>query len=91
MERFFEVAPGMAICNALAGDRHYDGLQAPDGADISTRAKHQRYMKERGVTMASDYTKEWATAADDRKKILAGDDKSRALDVAQAVERLSST
>jgi len=26
---------------ALWGDRHYDGLQATDGSDISTRSKHR--------------------------------------------------
>lgn len=88
MERFFEVAPGMAIGNALAGERHYDGLQAQDGTDISTRAKHRAYMKAHNLTTVDDYSQTWKKAAEQRQATLAGDDRSRALDVAAAVAKL---
>jgi len=51
-----------AVNNALAGDRHYDGLRAVDGADISTRSKHREYMKRHGLTTADDFTQSWAKA-----------------------------
>ena len=46
----------------LWGDRHYDGLRATDGADISTRTKHRAYMKANGLTTADDFTGEWDKA-----------------------------
>ena len=78
MERKLSVVPGMsAIANALAGDRHYDGLQATDGTDISTRTKHRQYMKENGLTMMDDFKQTWADAAKEREKIRRGEDASR--------------
>lgn len=60
------------LANALAGDRHYDGMRAPDGTDISTRTKHRQYMKDRGLTTADDFKGEWARAAKEREKIRTG-------------------
>ena len=48
--------------NVLAGDRHYDGMQATDGTDISTRTKHREYMKRHGLTTVDDYRETWAKA-----------------------------
>lgn len=43
----------------LAG-RFYEGARSPiDGADIGTRARHRRYMKEQGLAMYSDYGPDW--------------------------------
>lgn len=68
MERKLTVNPAMSgIANALAGDRHYDGLQATDGTPIDTRTKHRKYMKEKGYALASDFKETWATAARDRE------------------------
>lgn len=53
---------------ALWGDRHYDGLQATDGADISTRSKHREYMKANNVTMAEDFNQTWAKAKEQRER-----------------------
>jgi hypothetical protein len=47
---------------ALWGDRHYDGLKATDGTDISTRSKHRDYMRANNVTMADDFKDTWAKA-----------------------------
>jgi hypothetical protein len=47
---------------ALWGDRHYDGLKATDGTDISTRSKHRDYMRANNVTMADDFKDTWAEA-----------------------------
>lgn len=68
MERKLTVNPAMSgIANALAGDRHYDGLQATDGTPIDTRTKHRQYMKEKGYALASDFKETWAAAARDRE------------------------
>ena len=62
MARYFPPTGLNAIDNALAGDRHYDGLRAQDGTDISTRSKHREYMKKHGLTTADDYKDAWAKA-----------------------------
>lgn len=60
MERKLAVVPAMSgLANALAGDRHYDGLQAHDGTDISSRTKHREFMKRNNLTMTSDFTNSW--------------------------------
>lgn len=88
MDRCIDVVPGLAIGNALAGDRHYDGLRATDGADISTRAKHRAYMKARGLTTIDDYAQTWKRDAEQRAERLAGTDPSRAGDIADAIRKL---
>jgi len=50
-------------------DAHYAGLRAPDGTDISSRAKHRTYMKDHDVTLASDFTNTWAAAAQQREAL----------------------
>jgi len=51
---------------SLWGDRHYDGLQATDGADISTRKRHREYMRRTGYTTADDFTNTWVEAEKQR-------------------------
>jgi predicted nucleic acid-binding Zn ribbon protein len=88
MDRFFEVVPALAIHNPGAGDRHYDGLRATDGTDISSRSKHREYMRANNLTTADDFSQTWAKQAEQRAAALAGNDASRAQDVRAAVERL---
>lgn len=91
MERFIEVAPGFSgINNALAGDRHYDGLRATDGTDISTRTKHREYMKRKGLTTADDFTETWKRAAKERRELLAGRDPTRKADLVEAVHKVET-
>jgi hypothetical protein len=89
-ERFFETVPGLAIHNAMAGDRHYDGLRATDGTDISSRSKHRAYMKANNLTTADDFTQTWRDAAKAREAAFSGEDKSRAHDVAAAIAQLAN-
>ena len=70
--RYFPPTGGNAIDNILAGDRHYDGLRAPDGADISTRSKHQAYMKANNLTIADDYKETWAKARAEKDAYMTG-------------------
>lgn len=68
MERRLSVVPAMSgIANAMAGDRHYAGLRAPDGTDISSRTKHREYMKSKGLTTADDFTGVWKKAEGERE------------------------
>jgi hypothetical protein len=80
MERKLAVNPAFSgLANALAGDRHYDGLRATDGADISSRTKHRAYMRERGLTVAGDYKETWAKAQKERDALRAGTFKDKEL------------
>lgn len=88
MGRYISVAPGAAISNTLAGDRHYDGMRAPDGTDISTRSKHRQYMKDRNLTTIDDFSSTWKKDATERANRLAGHDPSRKHDLAAAIEKL---
>jgi hypothetical protein len=73
MARSLSVVPEMSgLANALAGDRHYDGLRAQDGTDISTRTKHRDYMKSRGLAMADDFKGTWAAAEKERQALRDG-------------------
>ena len=65
--RYFPPTGHDAIENTLAGDRHYDGLRAQDGTDISSRSKHREYMKRHGLTTADDYKDSWAKAERQRE------------------------
>lgn len=70
MERRLSVVAWMSgIANALAGDRHYDGLQATDGTPINSRTKHREYMKANGLTMADDFKQTWKDAAKEREAV----------------------
>lgn len=87
MERFFEVVPAMAISNALASERHYDGLRAQDGTPIDTRAKHREYMRRNNLTTVDDFSSTWRKDAEAREARMAGIDPDRARDVADAVAK----
>lgn len=90
MERWFAYAPDRAVHNALAGDRHYDGLRAPDGTDISTRTKHREYMKRHGLATADDFTDTWKKAEAQRNRYRSGEPGSGAVtrdDIARTIAR----
>lgn len=91
MQRFFETVPALALHNAMAGERHYDGLRATDGTDISTRSKHREYMRANNLTTADDYTQTWARAEAQRKEVFSGQDKTRTADIVAAIDKLGST
>jgi putative FmdB family regulatory protein len=88
MERKLSVNPAFSgMANALAGDRHYDGLRATDGTPIDTRTKHREYMKSKGLAMASDFTGTWKQAAKERENIRVGADPERKRAIREDVER----
>jgi len=59
MERKLSVVPSSGLANALAGDRHYEGLRGPNGEDISSRTKHREFMKATGLTTHDDFAGEF--------------------------------
>jgi hypothetical protein len=81
--------PGRVSDAALWGDRYYDGLQATDGADISTRTKHLEYMKRNGLTTVDDYgAAHWDRYERARQDVREGKDPQRKLDIARAIATL---
>jgi hypothetical protein len=76
----------------IVGDRHYDGLRASDGADISTRTKHREYMKQRGLTTVDDFTQTWAKAAEKRAEYFTGKGGGAVTkdDIGRAIHQLES-
>jgi hypothetical protein len=67
-----------ALSNALAGDRHYDTIMAPDGVTrLDSRSKHREYMRRHGLTIADDYKGEWANARKERENRLKGPGDSK--------------
>lgn len=87
MVRHITVAPGLAK-HTHTSDAIYDGLRATDGTDISTRAKHRAYMKARNLTTVDDFKDTWAQQAREREQRLAGVDRARAQDIANAIHQL---
>ena len=88
MERKLSVVPANAVGYALAGERHYEGMQATDGTDISSRSKHRQYMKANNLTTIDDFSKTWSKAAEERQAFRSGQhqDKGLRADLAQAIQ-----
>ena len=87
MERFY-TATNCPLLTALVNDRHYEGMKAPDGTDISSRAKHREYMRANNLTTIDDFTETWKREALAREARMAGEDASRTTDIVEAVHRL---
>jgi len=85
MTRFFTPADPSRALDLLTSDAIYDGLRAQDGTDISTRAKHRAYMREKNLTTLDDFTETLARAAKDR---LENRDPTRKEDIARAIHQL---
>lgn len=81
-------APSRSKGHNIMGDGHYDGLRAPDGTDISTRSKHQAYMKRTGLTTADDFKSDWSRANESREKYMQQGGTISRSDVARAMEKL---
>lgn len=77
---------------ALWNDRHYDGLKATDGTDISSRSKHREYMKKNGLTTADDFKETWSRAAQQRAEYYQGKSGGAITkhDIARTIHELES-
>jgi len=51
----------------------YEGTRATDGTAIDTRWKYNEYMRQNGVTHASDFTHTWEKAQSRRERIARGE------------------
>mgnify|MGYP000530295656 CR=1 FL=1 len=80
--------PSQALHNPLAGDRHYDGMRATDGTDISTRTKHREYMRQHGLTTADDFKDTWAKQQRAREQYRERGGTVTREDIARAIHRL---
>lgn len=74
----------------LWGDRHYDGLRAPDGSDISTRSKHREYMKANNVTIADDFKDTWAKAREQRERAYTQGGSFKRSDIERAIHQIQN-
>lgn len=72
----------------LWGDRHYDGMRASDGEDISSRKKHREYMKRHGVTTSDDFKDTWARARQQRDEYYTRGGTVRRQDIVASIEKL---
>lgn len=72
-------------------DRYMEGVKAPDGTDIGSRAKRRAYMQANGLADADDYKGVWAKAAKEREAFFSGqhDTQARREAVAQAIQAAS--
>lgn len=75
---------------ALWGDRHYEGMKAPDGTDISTRSKHREYMRRTGLTTFDDFQSTFQKQQEARDAYHSGQRGSiNRSDIHRAIEQLT--
>lgn len=56
----------VALSTGDLGKFEYDNCRTTDGVDISSRSKLNRYLKETGLALASDFKGVWAKAREQR-------------------------
>ena len=83
-------APVRLDTGALWGDRHYDGMRATDGTDISTRTKHREYMRVNGLTTSDDFKDSWAKAQEQRDQYRQSGGTFSKRDVERAIHQLQN-
>lgn len=83
------VAPSRAD-SALWGDRHYEGMVADDGTDISSRTKHREYMKAKGLTTVDDFKESWAKAKEARERYYTEGGSFKRADIERAIHILQN-
>jgi hypothetical protein len=75
---------------ALWGDRHYDGLQASDGTDISTRSKQRDYMRNNNLTTADDFKTTWENSREKRDRLFTEGGTFNKRDIERAITQLQN-
>jgi hypothetical protein len=80
---------GPSLDSALWGDRGYQGLQSPDGTDISSRSKHRAYLKASGLATTDDFRGSWDKAQERRDHYRQNGGSVSSNDVRRAIERLT--
>lgn len=74
----------------FVSEAHYEGLRASDGTDISTRAKHRAYMRERNLTTMDDFKEQWRRDAQARADAREANDATRKQDIAEAMRKVEN-
>ena len=82
--------PSRIDSGALWGDRHYEGLRATDGTDISSRTKHRQYMKNNNLTTMDDFTNSWAKAKEQRERLYTQGGSFSRSDIERAIHQVQS-
>lgn len=70
------VPPAEARNAPIMVDRFYEGASFNDGTrtvDLGSRRKHREFMREKGWTVASDYTQTWKKAEERRERVKSGE------------------
>lgn len=75
---------------ALWNDRHYDGVKATDGTDISTRKKHREYMRANNLTTVDDFKDSWAKTQKAREEFYTRGGSIKRLDIERAMSQISN-
>lgn len=75
---------------ALWNDRHYDGVKATDGTDISTRAKHRDYMKRNNLTTVDDFKNTWSSAQKQRENFYTQGGSFKRQDIERAIHQVNN-
>jgi hypothetical protein len=70
----------------LWNDRAYQDMGDPR---FASRKQHQEYMKQQGLTTASDYHQQWRKQEEQRNKVNSGYDPSRKEHVSKAIHKLT--
>jgi hypothetical protein len=69
----------------LWNDRQYQDM---GDQRFTSREQHREYMKQTGLTVASDYKNEWRDKEVQRNKVLSGYDPSRKEHIAKSIHKL---
>jgi hypothetical protein len=91
VEILFETTEKKALHAPICAGRFFENTSSPiDGADIGSRKKHENYMRERNLALASDFSGVWNEARKGREGIAQGrlPDKTRRDDVGRALHKL---
>ena len=75
---------------ALWNDRHYDGVQATDGTDISSRSKHREYMRRNNLTTTDDFKETWAKAQTERERFYTQGGSIKRSDIERAMYQINN-
>ena len=75
---------------ALWNDRHYDGVQATDGTDISSRSKHREYMRRNNLTTADDFKDSWAKTQKAREDFYTRGGSIKRSDIERAMYQINN-
>ena len=75
---------------ALWNDRNYEGVQATDGTDISSRKKHREYMRKNNLTTVDDFSSSWARSQSERENYYKNGGSFKRADIERAIYEVNN-